>query len=100
MGISESNFKSVHDKNDVRIEDYNIFLAETLDNPLLNVSRVAVYVHKDVIVKVRHDLMNDSFSSIWLELGLPKQKKILVCNIYDLNLVLLFFKFMFKLFLF
>ena len=26
--------------------------------------------------------MSDSFSSIWLELGLPKQKKILVCNLY------------------
>ena len=33
-------------------------------------------------MKVRHDLMNDSFSSIWLEIGLPRQKKILVCNIY------------------
>ena len=82
MGISESNFRSEHEKNDVRIEDYNIYVAKTLENPLLNISRVIVYVHKDVIVKVRHDLMNDSFSSIWLELGLPKQKKILVCNIY------------------
>ena len=41
-----------------------------------------MYVHQDVLVKVRHDLMNDCFSSIWLELGLPRQKKILVCNVY------------------
>ena len=26
--------------------------------------------------------MNDTFNSIWLEVGLPRQKKILVCNIY------------------
>ena len=82
IGISESNFKSVHDKNEVQIENYNLFLANTLENPLLKISRVAVYVHQDVLVKVRHDLMNDCFSSIWLELGLPRQKKILVCNVY------------------
>ena len=57
-------------------------MANTLANPLLKISRIAVYVQKDVAVKVRHDLMNDSFSSIWLEIGLPRQKKILVCNIY------------------
>ena len=26
--------------------------------------------------------MNDIFSSIWLEVGLPRQKKILICNLY------------------
>ena len=26
--------------------------------------------------------MNDTFSSIWLEVGLPRKKKILVCNVY------------------
>ena len=82
LGISESNFKIEHDKGDVKIEDYDIYLAKTIENQNLNISRVAVYVQKDVIVKVRHDLMDDSFSSIWLELGLPRQKKILVCNVY------------------
>ena len=48
----------------------------------LNVSRLAVYVHKDLIVKVRTDLMNDTFNSVWLKCGLPRQNKILVCNIY------------------
>ena len=32
IGISESNFKSVHDKNEVQIENYNLFLANTLEN--------------------------------------------------------------------
>ena len=36
----------------------------------------------DDVVKVRHDLMSDSFSSIWLEVGLKRQKKFLVSNVY------------------
>ena len=26
--------------------------------------------------------MNDTFSSIWLEAGLPNKRKILICNLY------------------
>ena len=33
-------------------------------------------------MKVRNDLMNDRFSSVWLELGKPRQKKLLVCVVY------------------
>jgi hypothetical protein len=35
-----------------------------------------------MVGKVRDDLMDDSFSSIWLELGLPRKKKFLVCQLY------------------
>ena len=31
---------------------------------------------------MRLDLMSNSFSSIWLEVGYPRQKKILVCQFY------------------
>ena len=31
---------------------------------------------------VRNDLMNNEFSSVWLEIGLPRQKKFLVSHIY------------------
>ena len=82
LGISESSFKTQHDKNDVLLEDYNVFFSNTLDNPALNVSRVSVFTHKDLVVKKRSDLMSDSFSSIWLEVGLPRQRKILICNLY------------------
>ena len=41
-----------------------------------------VYKHSSLVAKVRKDLMSDKFSSIWMEVGLPKTKKILVCNIY------------------
>ena len=46
LGISEANLQSNHNLNDVQLEDYSLYLADTLENPELNISRVAVYVHK------------------------------------------------------
>ena len=82
FGISESNFLSTHNPEDVQINHYNLYLADTIKNPDLNISRVAVYVHEDIVVKVRNDLMTDDVSSIWLEVGIKRQKKFLVSNIY------------------
>ena len=82
LGISETRFEHNHSLEDVNIDNYDLYLCKTLQNPQLRTSRCAVYVHKDVVVKERLDLMNETFSSVWLELGLPKQKKILVANIY------------------
>ena len=54
-----------------------------MENVALNVSRVAVYIHKDVFKKkLRTDLMTDEFSSIWLEIGLKGQRSILVGHVY------------------
>ena len=82
IGISESCFKHGSDVNDVEINEYETIFSNTIDNPQLKYSRISVYVHNDIHKKIRHDLMNDTFSSIWLELGLPRQKKILVCQAY------------------
>ena len=82
LGISESNFLKKHDLNDVQIDNYKLFLSETLKNENIEASRIAVYVHDDIACKVRTDLMNDTFSSIWLEINLPRQKKFLVCHAY------------------
>ena len=83
FGISESCFKKDHDLNQIKIDEYEVFLANTLDNVRLNVSRIAVYVHKDLIKrKLRTDLMDEHFSSVWLEVGLKDQKTVLVGNIY------------------
>ena len=35
-----------------------------------------------LVVKVRADLMSNSYSSIWLEVGLPRHKKFLVGQTY------------------
>ena len=82
MGISESNFMKNHNVEKVHIPNYKFIPAKTLSNPNLNVSRVAVYMHDSLVGKVRNDLMDDNFSSIWLEVGLPRKKKILICQVY------------------
>ena len=82
LGISETRFQDTHNIDDLLIEDYKVYFSKTLQNPNLKTSRIAVFVHRDLVVKERLDLMNDKFSSVWLELGLPRQKKILVSNLY------------------
>ena len=43
---------------------------------------MVVHTHASLVVKRRHDLEHDSISAIWLELGMPRQKKIIEGNIY------------------
>ena len=82
LGISESNYFHNHDWDSVQIENYSFITAKTLQNPDLKVSRVCVYLHNSMVGKIREDLMDDTFSSIWLEVGLPQKRKILICNLY------------------
>ena len=82
LGISEANFLKNHDIQDVQIENYQLYFSDTLNNDDIAASRIVVYVHNDIVCKPRKDLMNDKFSSIWLEISLPRQKKFLVCQAY------------------
>ena len=82
LGISEANLYQSHDKNLVQLQDYNLHLPRTLSNPGQTACRIVTYTHKSVIAKLRPDLMSDSCSSIWLEVGLPRHKKFLVCQAY------------------
>ena len=82
LGISEANFKNIHSLDDVQIQEYDLIFSKTLENDMLGVSRVVCYKHQSMIGKVRDDLMDDKFSSIWLELGLPRKKKFLICQLY------------------
>ena len=71
-----------HDLDDVQLKDYDLILSKTIENEELKISRIACYKHSSMVGKVREDLMSSSFSSIWLELGLPGKKKFLVCQLY------------------
>ena len=82
IGISEANLHKTHCIDNCKIPNYDIFTSKTLGNKKLQVSRVVVYKHTSLVAKVREDLMCDSFSSIWLEVGLPGKNRILVCNLY------------------
>ena len=80
LGLSEANFHSYHDRDKVQLPDYTLHTCPTLDNPELKVSRVVVYTHSSLVVKLRPDLMDHSISSIWMEIGLPGRSKILTGN--------------------
>ena len=82
LGLSEANLLDVHDKKQAEITDYNLHEPLTISNPGLRVSRVVVYTHKDLIAKLRPDLMSATYSSVWLEVGLPHHKRFLVCHTY------------------
>jgi hypothetical protein len=80
LGLSGANFYNTHDIADINQDGYDVHLASTISNPQLNVARVVVYTHQSLRVKRRLDLENDTISSVWLEVGLPRQKKILMCH--------------------
>ena len=82
LGLSEANFKADHNLSEVQHSDYNLHTCSTLENSDLAISRVVVYTHQSLVVKRRHDLEDNTISAIWLELGLPNKKKIIVCNAY------------------
>ena len=81
LGLSEANLGGDHDLALVQQVDYDLHQCPTINNPI-GMSRVVVYTHKSLIVKRRGDLEDLSISAIWLEVGLPNKKKILVCQGY------------------
>ena len=82
LGLSEANLKKGIDMRLVQHDDYVLHTAPTIDNSILNISRVVVYTHNSIVCRRRHDLEDPSLSVIWLEVGLPRMKKFLVANIY------------------
>ena len=82
LGISEANFWKEHDVEDVQIHEYELIVSKPIENDHLQVSRVVCYLHNSLVGSVREDLMSDEFSSIWLEIGLPRRGKFLVCQLY------------------
>ena len=77
LGLSEANVRHDHDLSLVQHEEYALHIC-----PTKKISRVVVYAHKSLVVKNRHNLEDDSVSAIWLEAGLPNQKKIIFCQAY------------------
>ena len=82
IGISEANLHQNHDQNLVQLEDYQLHICPTIENSTLKTSRVVVYTHRSLVVKLRPDLMCDKYPSIWMEVGLPRHRKFLVCQTY------------------
>ena len=82
IGISEANLHQHHDQGLVQLDDYTLHISPTINNASLKTSRIVVYTHQSLVVKLRPDLMCDSYPSIWMEVGLPRQKKFIVGQTY------------------
>ena len=82
IGISEENLHQHHDQHLVQLDDYVLHTFSTINNSTLKTSRIAVYTHQSLVVKLRTDLMCDNYPSIWMEVGLPHHKKFLVGQTY------------------
>ena len=79
LGLGEANFLREHNLDAVKQNGYDLHLDACVDDSQLGVARVAVYTHNSIRVKRRHDLECKNVSAVWLECGLPHQKKILLC---------------------
>ena len=80
LGISEVNFDTnIHDQSSISISDYMLYLGPKSSNGII---RLAVYIHKDVKVKLRKDLISPEFNALWFEANLPNQKRISVSQVY------------------
>ena len=83
FGLGEANLKLGHDLEDVNIPGYNLHADNVINcSQLANTARVVVYTHNLLKVKRRFDLEVENVSAVWLECGLPNQKKSLICMAY------------------
>ena len=78
LGISEANINQHEDHSALSIPDYKVYFGPVSPNGMI---RLVVYVHKEISVKVRTDLMEPLFNSIWLEMGLSNKKKSLISKV-------------------
>ena len=77
--VSESNLRTTVDQAKVQIPGYRLLTSKTITNLSLNISRVVVYLDSNVKGKLREDLMDSSFSSIWIELGSGDKPLLIGC---------------------
>ena len=82
MGLCEANLNYGVDLSLVQHENYQLHVPRSINNLALGTARVVVYTHSSLIVKRRQDLENDTIPAVWLEIGLPRQKKILLSTMY------------------
>jgi hypothetical protein len=56
FGISEANLHQNHDQKLVQLDEYLLHTCPTIENTSLKTSRVVVYTHQSLVVKLRPDV--------------------------------------------
>ena len=80
LSLGEEGFKKDHDLTEVQQPGYSLHLDQCQAS--LGVSWCAVYTHNSLSVKRRYDLENEGIATVWLQLGWPNQKGILMMSGY------------------
>ena len=74
--MGEAQFKQGQNIEEVPQRGYTLHLDSCQE--ILGVSRCGVYTHNSLVVKRQDDLEDKGIATVWLQLGLPNQKGILV----------------------
>ena len=75
FGICEANLRLETDVCEVNIENYELLTVRAMQNQQIKMSRIVVYIRKDVQYIRRENLENDVDSAIWLDVKFKGGKK-------------------------
>ena len=76
LGLGEAQFKKDQLLEEVQQPGFTLHMDSCQSS--LGVTRCAVYTHNSLSVKRRDDLEDEGIATVWLQLGLPAQKGILL----------------------
>ena len=82
MFLVETDSRMINEEKDYGIENYRTFFHKK-ENPADKTRMIGLF-HESITqtVKIRNDLMNGSFPSIWAEIENKKEKNLLICGFY------------------
>ena len=80
MFISEANLDDSTPSHDSLITGYLITLPKTMTRN--GTARLVLLTKENLDFKIRDDLMDDIFTSIWLKIKRPGSKGLLICGLY------------------
>ena len=78
--ISEANLDDLTPPHESLISGYNITLPKTVTRN--GTARLVLLTRENLDFKLRDDLMDDVFSSIWIKILRPGSKGLLICGLY------------------
>ena len=78
--ISEANLDNVTPPHESLISGYNITRPKTVTRN--GTARLILLTKENIEFKLRDDLMDDIFTSIWIKISRPGSKGLLICGLY------------------
>ena len=79
FGVLEANLFKHDDVEDIKIDGYTVLWDKGRDHIIRNNARTVVYVRNDLSFQSKEELMESNVPEVWLEVGEPKKKLMLIC---------------------